>query len=69
LQKYLAENEIQTLIHYPIPPHKQRAFMHWNDLTFPVTEKIHDEVLSLPISPVMTIENVRLVADVINNFK
>lgn len=69
LQKYLAENEIQTLIHYPIPPHKQRAFMHWNDLTFPVTEKIHDEVLSLPISPVMTIENVRLVADVINSFK
>jgi dTDP-4-amino-4,6-dideoxygalactose transaminase len=69
LQKYLAENEIQTLIHYPIPPHKQRAFMNWNDLTFPLTEKIHNEVLSLPISPVMTVENVRFIADVINNFK
>ncbi len=69
LQKYLDENEIQTLIHYPIPPHKQSAYKEWNSFSLPLTEKIHNEVLSLPISPVMTVENVRYVADVINNFK
>ncbi len=50
LQKYLAEHAIQTLIHYPIPPHKQKAYEEYNNLSFPITEKIHNEVLSLPIS-------------------
>jgi len=54
LQKYLADNEVQTLIHYPIPPHKQMAYKEWNNLSFPITEKIHNEVLSLPISQVMS---------------
>ena len=68
LQTYLLENGIQTLIHYPIPPHKQRAYKYWNNLSFPITEKIHDEVLSLPISPVMEEEDVQKVIEVLNNF-
>jgi len=68
LQKYLAENGIQTLIHYPIPPHKQKAYKYYNNLSFPITEKIHDEVLSLPISPVMEEKEIQKVIDVINSF-
>jgi dTDP-4-amino-4,6-dideoxygalactose transaminase len=69
LQQYLTENNVQTLIHYPIPPHKQQAYKEWNSLTFPITEQIHQEVLSLPISPVMTDDEIDAVVDVINNFK
>ena len=69
LQKYLADNGIQTLIHYPIPPHKQLAYKEWNGLCFPITEKIHNEVLSLPISPVMPDEKVKIVVDVLNKFQ
>jgi dTDP-4-amino-4,6-dideoxygalactose transaminase len=68
LQKYLHENDIQTLIHYPIPPHKQEAYSEWNDLYFPITEAIHREVLSLPISPVLTEEEVGRVIELMNNF-
>lgn len=68
LQKYLADNEIQTLIHYPIPPHKQQAYKELNDLSFPITEQIHEQILSLPISPVMTQEEVEKVVEIINNF-
>jgi len=68
LQNYLTENGIQTLIHYPIPPHKQEAYKEWNDLSFPITEKIHEQVLSLPISPVMTEEEVSYVISIINRF-
>lgn len=68
LQKYLSENEIQTLIHYPIPPHKQVAYKGLNDLSFPLTEKIHKEVLSLPISPVMIDEEVEKIVEIINKF-
>ena len=49
LQNYLHANKIETLIHYPIPPHKQKAFKEWGDFSFPISEKIHKEVLSLPI--------------------
>jgi len=69
LQQYLADNNIQTLIHYPIPPHKQEAYMEWNSLSFPITEQIHSEVLSLPISPVMEREEVDRVIEVINRWK
>ena len=69
LQKYLTENGIQTLIHYPIPPHKQLAYKEFNNLSLPVTEKIHEEVLSLPISPVVTIDESKKVVEVINRFK
>jgi dTDP-4-amino-4,6-dideoxygalactose transaminase len=68
LQQYLCENEIQTLIHYPVPPHKQLAYKEWNKLNFPITEKIHQEVLSLPISPVMKNVEVKKVVDSINAF-
>ncbi|RCU42595.1 DegT/DnrJ/EryC1/StrS family aminotransferase [Chryseobacterium lacus] len=68
LQNYLTENGVQTLIHYPIPPHKQEAYKEWNDLSFPITEKIHDEVLSLPISPVMSEDEVSAVISALNNY-
>jgi dTDP-4-amino-4,6-dideoxygalactose transaminase len=67
-QQYLIENGIQTVIHYPIPPHKQLAYSELADLSFPIAEKIHSEIISLPISPVMTIDQVEYVIDVINNF-
>mgnify|MGYP000899703496 FL=1 len=69
LQRYLTENGIQTLIHYPIPPHKQLAYREWNGLVFPLTEQIHSEVLSLPVSQVMEDEESERVAEAINNFR
>ena len=68
LQNYLAENGVQTLIHYPIPPHKQEAYKEWNHLSFAISEKIHDEVLSLPISPVLEEEEVSKIIIALNNF-
>lgn len=68
LQNYLEKNNIQTVIHYPIPPHKQEAYKELNDLIFPVSEKIHSEVMSLPISPVMTHDEVSLVIELINKY-
>ena len=69
LQKFLQERSIQTLIHYPIPPHQQKAYAELNGLSFPVTEKIHKEVLSLPISPAMSADEVKLVIDAVNSFR
>lgn len=68
LQKYLIDNGIQTLIHYPIPPHKQNAYKEWNNLCFPISEKIHNEILSLPISPVMESEDVTKIIDILNKY-
>nr|WP_294926790.1 DegT/DnrJ/EryC1/StrS family aminotransferase [uncultured Flavobacterium sp.] len=68
LQQYLLENGIQAMIHYPIPPHKQKAFSDWNNLSFPITEKIHNEILSLPISPVLTNNDVNFVIEVLNRY-
>ena len=68
LQDYLMQNEIETLIHYPIPPHQQKALSNWNLLSFPITEKIHREVLSLPISPVMTEDEVSFVVTILNQY-
>jgi dTDP-4-amino-4,6-dideoxygalactose transaminase len=68
LQNYLTENGIQTLIHYPIPPNKQLAYASMNHVDFPITNTIHNEVLSLPISPVTTEEEVQKVIAVLNNF-
>jgi dTDP-4-amino-4,6-dideoxygalactose transaminase len=67
-QKYLAENGVQTLIHYPIPPHKQNAFRNYNNLVFPITEQIHAEVLSLPISPVMVQQDIEKIVGLINKY-
>lgn len=69
LQTYLSANKIQTLIHYPIPPHKQIAYREWHHLNLPITEKIHNEVLSIPISQVMTSDEANYVVQVINNYK
>ncbi len=69
LQKYLAENGVQTIIHYPIPPHKQECYKVWNNLSFPITEQIHDEELSLPMSPVMTDEEVTEVIRILNEWQ
>ena len=68
LQNYLSQNGVQTLIHYPVPPHQQAALPSWNQLSFPITEKIHQEVLSLPMSPVMTDEEVSTIIDVLNRY-
>jgi len=68
LQNYLTEKGIQTLIHYPIPPNKQLAYQSYNHLDFPITNLIHEEVLSLPLSPVMTLEEVHEVIVALNNF-
>lgn len=68
LQEYLLQNSIQTVIHYPVPPHKQKAFSEWNTLSFPITEKIHNEVLSLPISPVLTQTEVDFIIDILNKY-
>ncbi len=69
LQKYLEENGIQTNIHYPTPPHKQGAYKEWKNESYPVTEEIHRTELSLPISPVITDEEVKEVVEIINEWK
>ncbi len=61
LQKYLSNYGIQTLIHYPIPPHLQGAYKEWNTESFPVSEKIHNEVLSLPIGSHLNHENIKMI--------
>jgi len=68
LQQHLNQNGIATMIHYPIPPHKQKALVELNALSFPITEEIHSEVLSLPISPVLTQIEVELIVQTVNNF-
>lgn len=68
LQEHLLKSGIQTLIHYPIPPHKQQAYKEWNGRAYELTESLHKEVLSLPISPVLTDEHVNVVIDAVNAF-
>ncbi|MBX9866145.1 MAG: DegT/DnrJ/EryC1/StrS family aminotransferase [Burkholderiales bacterium] len=67
-QKYLAENGIGTVIHYPTPPHKQEAYKELNHLSLPVSEQIHREVISLPISPVQMLEQTQYVIDLVNTY-
>lgn len=68
LQSHLAKHDIQSLIHYPIPPHKQECYKEWNTLSLPITEQLSSQELSLPISPVMTQEETRRVVEVVNKF-
>jgi dTDP-4-amino-4,6-dideoxygalactose transaminase len=68
LQSYLKENGIQTLIHYPIPPHKQECYKEMNHLSFPITEEIHNNELSLPIGPEILLEEVVFISDTINKW-
>ncbi|MGV6829285.1 MAG: DegT/DnrJ/EryC1/StrS family aminotransferase [Flavobacteriales bacterium] len=65
---YLTENEIGYLIHYPIPPHKQEALLEYSDLDFPATETIHREVVSIPMSPILTNDEVTKVIEILNNY-
>ena len=69
LNKYLENHNIQTNIHYPIAPHKQGAYSEWNNQTFPITEEIHRTIMSLPMSPVMRDDEVKIVVDLVNKFK
>ncbi|KNX78999.1 aminotransferase [Pseudomonas sp. 250J] len=68
LQRHLHDSGVQTLIHYPIPPHKQQAYSAFGNLSLPLTEAIHREVLSLPISPVMSEDEVQAVVRAVNAF-
>lgn len=69
LQKHLTDQGIQTLIHYPIPPHKQEAYKEWKQQSYPVSEQIHEQVLSLPIGPTIAMEEVDQVITALNTFK
>lgn len=68
LQEYLKENGVQTMIHYPIPPHKQKAYKEWNALSFPITERIHREELSIPCNQTMSLDDAKLIVTLLNNF-
>jgi len=65
---YLKENGIHTIVHYPIPPHKQEALQEYKHLSFPVTEQIHQEVVSIPLSPVMDDAMVKQVISILNKY-
>ena len=69
LQQYLHDNDVQTLIHYPIPPHKQECYSDWNVMSLPITEQLHSQELSLPISQVMTLDEADEVVELVNRFK
>lgn len=69
LQEYLKKNGVQTLIHYPIPPHKQECYKAWNSRTYPITEMIHQRELSIPMNQVLTRPEAEIVVDVLNSFK
>ncbi len=68
LQEYLYQHGIQTLIHYPVPPHKQRAYRSFNHMSFPIAEQIHKEVLSLPVSNLEDMEVIKRIVLIINNY-
>lgn len=67
-QKYLDSNGVQTIIHYPIPPYKQKCYENMNSLSFDLTEQIYNEIVSLPISSVLTIEELNKIVNLINSF-
>lgn len=68
LREYLSREGIETMVHYPLPPHKQQAYGEWNDRTYRISERIHREILSLPMSPVLSDDEVRRVVDVLNSY-
>lgn len=68
LQEHLNTKGIQTLIHYPIPPHKQECYKDWNDRKYPITEKIHAQELSIPMNQVVCEEEARMVTNALNSF-
>lgn len=68
-QQYLTDNGVQTIIHYPTPPHKQGAYAEWNGRSYPVSEEIHRTIVSLPMSPVLTDEEAAEVARIVNDYR
>ena len=69
LQDFLKKKGIQTLIHYPIPPHKQECYREWNGRCYPITEKIHKQELSIPMNQVVSETEAKEVVNVLNSFK
>lgn len=68
-QEYLTNNEVQTMIHYPIPAHKQKAYKEWNSHSYPIAELISNEEISLPISPVLKEDDYKKVVEIVNSYK
>ncbi|WP_112290995.1 DegT/DnrJ/EryC1/StrS aminotransferase family protein [Rahnella sp. AN3-3W3] len=68
LQAWLTSHGIQSLIHYPIPPHKQKAYSEWNNKSLPITEKIHQHVLSIPLDPTLSETDIQKIIDAMNDF-
>ena len=68
LQQYLSDHDVETVIHYPIPPHKQKCYNEWSNLSFPITEQIHAQELSIPCNQVMHKEEVDTIIDLLNQF-
>jgi len=66
--KYLADRGIESLIHYPLPPHKQKAYAEWNNLSLPITEEIHQTVVSLPLYSTLTQEQILKIIEACNNY-
>ena len=69
LRKYLADNGVETQIHYPIPPHKQKCYKEWNNLELPITELIHEQELSIPCNQALTYDEVSYIIDLLNKFR
>lgn len=69
LQQHLLDHDIQPLVHYPLPPHKQQAYNQWATHSYPTTEMIHNQVLSLPIGPTLSTDDLEKIVKVVNNFK
>lgn len=67
-QAWLSEHDIQSLVHYPIPPHQQKSYSNWNEQSLPLTEKMHQQVISLPLDPTMSDEELTKIIDVVNKF-
>ena len=68
LQQYLLDHGVESQIHYPIPPHKQKCYADWNNLSLPITEQIHAQELSIPCNPAMTKEEADVIVDLLNQF-
>lgn len=69
LRAHLARHDVQSMIHYPIAPHRQHAYQLWKDVSLPITEKLHEEVLSLPMSPVLSEQEIGTVCSALNAFE
>ena len=68
LLNHISKNAIQSLIHYPMPPHKQNAYQEFSEIKLPITEKIHMEVISLPVSSVMNLAEIESIVKCVNEY-